>query len=101
MRAASFGEYESRLIGAPANWNSERDGPCGALSVHDRIDDRGHPEMVSRWELEPGDLDKLKAGAPIYLSILGEVHPVVCVFVGEPEPERAATDPALAGGAAE
>jgi hypothetical protein len=54
------------------------------LSVHDTVDDRGHPQMISRWELEEGDLEKLQAGAPIYLSILGQVHPVVCVYVGDP-----------------
>jgi hypothetical protein len=84
MRAVSFGEHETRAIGAPANWDAEKDGPCGTLSVHDRVDERGHPEMVSVWELEEGDLEKLQAGAPVYLSILGQVHPVVCVYVGDP-----------------
>lgn len=87
MRPASFGEHETRAIGAPANWDPEKDGACGVLSVHDRTDERGHPEMVSRWELEPGDLEKLQQGAPVYLSILGQVHPVVCVYVGDPEPD--------------
>lgn len=83
MKPTSFGEHETRLIGAPANWDPEKDGPCGALSVHDRPDGRGHNEMVSAWVLEEGDLEKLQAGAPIYLSILGNIHPVVSVFVGD------------------
>jgi hypothetical protein len=47
-------------------------------------DGHGHNLMVSRWELEPGDLDALKSGAPVFLSIMGIVHPVVCVYVGGP-----------------
>jgi hypothetical protein len=84
MRAVSFGEHETRAIGAPAGWDQERDGTCGVLSVHDRKNEHGHDEMVSMWELEDDDLEKLAAGAPIYLSILGQVHPVVCVYVGDP-----------------
>jgi hypothetical protein len=87
MRFTSWGKHETRLIGAPAGWNPQRDGPCGALSVHDYVNAHGKPTMLSKWELEPGDLEKLQAGAPIYLSILGQVHPVVCVFVGDPAPQ--------------
>jgi hypothetical protein len=90
MKSASFGEHETRAIGAPAGWVPERDGHCGVLSVHDRLNERGHPEMVSLWELEEGDLEKLQAGAPIYLSVLGQTHPVVCVYVGDP-PQPAET----------
>jgi hypothetical protein len=84
MKAVSQGEHETRAIGAPAGWDPEKDGQCGVLSVHDYVNDHGKPGMISRWELEEGDLDKLAAGAPIYLSILGQAHPVVCVYVGEP-----------------
>ncbi len=89
MRPDSLGEHQTRLIGAPADWNPETDGECGALSVLDRQDAKGHPEMVSRWVLDPGDLAKLREGAAVYLSILGRIHPVVSVYVGDPEPERA------------
>jgi hypothetical protein len=44
MRAVSLGEHETRAIGAPANWDPEKDGHCGVLSVHDTVDDRGHPQ---------------------------------------------------------
>jgi hypothetical protein len=85
MRAVSHGEHETRLIGAPANWDQVTDGPCAALSVYDWKDpDTGHNHMISRWELEPGDIEKLQSGAPLFLSIVGQVHPVVCVYVGEP-----------------
>jgi hypothetical protein len=90
MKPASHGEHETRLIGAPANWNPETDGPCGALSICDLPDDRGHNCMISRWELEDGDLEKLQGGAPIFLSILGQVHPVVCVYLGDPPSPEAA-----------
>lgn len=89
MRAVSHGEHETRLIGAPANWDQVTDGPCGALSVYDWKDpDTGHNHMISRWELEPGDIEKLQSGAPLFLSIIGQVHPVVCVYVGE-QPQSA------------
>ena len=53
-----------------------RDG----IANNDYMNEHGKPGMISRWELEPGDLEKLEAGAPIYLSILGQVHPVVVHF---------------------
>jgi hypothetical protein len=99
MKPVSLGDHETRSIGAPAGWNPERDGECAALSVHDYVDERGHAGMISRWELEPGDLERLRQGAPVHLSVLGKVHPVVSIYLGEAEPERAAVDPALAEGA--
>jgi hypothetical protein len=87
MRPVSQGERENRLIGAPANWDPVTDGPCGALSVYDwRDPDTGHNWMISRWELEEGDLEKLQSGAPIFLSIIGQFHPVVCVSIGDTAP---------------
>jgi hypothetical protein len=90
MRAVSHGEHETRLIGAPADWDQVTDGPCQALSVFDwRDPDTGHNHMISKWELDPEDLEKVTKGAPLFLSIVGQVHPVVCVYVGEPAPEPA------------
>ena len=81
-------ENETRSIGKPYNWNPEVHGPCGFLSVHDYVDSRGMHVMLSKWELEEGDLEKLQAGAPIYLAVHGQVHPVVCVYPGNPPREK-------------
>lgn len=43
----------------------------------------GTPEMVTAWEPLPDELERLKAGAPILLKILGTQHPPVMVEVGE------------------
>lgn len=41
------------------------------------------PAMVSAWEPTPAELERLKAGASVYLRLLGTGHPPVMVFVGE------------------
>lgn len=42
--------------------------------------------MVTAWEPTPDELTRLAAGAPVYLSVLGNVHPPVMLDVG-PVPE--------------
>lgn len=74
----------TRSMKEPANWDEKQHGKCMTLDIHDGEID-GHPVMVSAWELEPGELTRLAAGAPIYLRIWGVNHPVVSVFAGEPE----------------
>jgi antitoxin (DNA-binding transcriptional repressor) of toxin-antitoxin stability system len=81
MNPASLGDLETRRIGAPANWERARDGECVTLSVHDMSDGNGHNLMVSRWEFTADELERVKAGAPVYLSIHGVVHPVVSLVV--------------------
>jgi hypothetical protein len=41
--------------------------------------------MTSAWQFEEGELEKLTAGAPLYLRIYGNQHPVVALFAGNPE----------------
>ena len=81
MKASTI-ENETRAIGKPVNWDDATQGKCGVLSVHD-TESNGLPIMLSCWELEPGDLEKLAAGAPIYLGVYGRTHPVVTVYVGD------------------
>lgn len=83
-------EGQTRLIGAPRDWDQELDGPCGALSVRDEVDTQsGVNFMHSEWELEPGELARLRAGAKVLLRISGFTHPVVSVGVqpGLAEPD--------------
>ena len=46
----------------------------------------GTPSMVTAWEPTPDELERLNAGAPVYLRIIGTMHPPVMLEVG-PNPE--------------
>jgi hypothetical protein len=48
--------------------------------------------MQSAWEPSPEELDRLKAGAPIILTVVGRVHPPVEVRVGNTPQESADAD---------
>jgi hypothetical protein len=44
----------------------------------------GHtPTMVTAWEPTPEELERLNAGAKVYLRVLGVAHPPVMIEVGE------------------
>ena len=77
-RIAAF----TRLLGAPAGWQPSTQGPCGHLAIRDEPTSAG-PGMTSAWEPTPDELDRLKRGAPVLLTVLGAVHPPVDVRVGE------------------
>jgi hypothetical protein len=75
-----FIEGANRVIG-------ERQGYLG-LAVRDELVDcpvngPATPEMVTEWEPSGEELERLKAGAPVRLRILGQVHPPVTVEVAE------------------
>lgn len=60
------------------------------LAVRDEvntIDGVSAPLMTSAWELTPAELDRIKEGAHIQLSVLGTFHPPVILTVG-PVPEE-------------
>lgn len=42
------------------------------------------PSMMTAWEPTPDEIAKIVAGAPIYLRVLGTVHPPVMLSVGTP-----------------
>lgn len=68
-------------MGAPSDWNEQRDGPCGALSIHD-MRDQPMPKMESCWVPTEGEALCLALGiADIRLGILGRVHPPVYMSV--------------------
>jgi hypothetical protein len=74
----------TRFLGAPQGWDEARDGHCGTLPVLDRSDpDDGHT-MTSVWELMPDELERLKAGGSVRLTVVGSMHPPVSLEVGEP-----------------
>jgi hypothetical protein len=68
-------------MGAPREWNEERDGPCGALSIQDKRR-AAIPSMESCWEPEGFEGHLLAMGfADIRLGIISNVHPPVYMTV--------------------
>jgi hypothetical protein len=74
----------TRYLGAPLGWKPDEHGHCGHLAIRDMPVNGGVPAMHSVWEPTPEELERLKAGAPIYLCIIGTVHPPVSLAVGMP-----------------
>lgn len=73
----------TRNLGAPVDWNAERDGICGGLPIRD--EQRGDSNvMVSSWQPTPEELARLNAGASVYLHVWGGGHPPVALSVGNP-----------------
>lgn len=72
----------TRYLGAPAGWEPEEHGHCAHLAIQDTVVNGGVPAMQSVWEPTPDELERLKAGAPVYLLIVGTAHPPVAVSVG-------------------
>lgn len=72
----------TRALGAPSDWDPKRDGRCGALPVRDEQHSPGVPRMVSAWFPDAGELAALQRGAPVYLTVIGPVHPAVSIGVG-------------------
>lgn len=77
----------TRNLGAPPDWQPDRDGHCGHLPIRDEPHSPGVNQMTSAWLPTPGELARLAAGAPIYLIVLGVSHPPVALVVGDPPAE--------------
>jgi hypothetical protein len=75
----------TRSLGTPKDWNKERDGPCCTLVIRDERTAAGSG-MTSAWFPDPRELERIAKGAPIYLTIVGNVHPPVIMAVG-PAPD--------------
>ncbi|ETR75893.1 hypothetical protein X566_19955 [Afipia sp. P52-10] len=67
----------SRRLGAPIDWDHEKDGICHTLEIWDQ-----DGFMISGWRPSAKELEKLNAGQPLFLHIQGSVHPVVALSVG-------------------
>jgi hypothetical protein len=77
-------ETPSRRLGAPANWDHERDGICHTLEILD-VDVSGSNFMVSAWQPTEAEMKRLQEGKPLLLWIQGRSHPVVMVSIGGDE----------------
>lgn len=73
----------TRTLGAPPDWDEERDGLCGGLPILDTMEG-GQPVMISAWQPTPEELLALMAGASVYLKVVGRGHPPVMVWVETP-----------------
>lgn len=65
----------NHVLGDPPNWD-HKELPCSALPV--RVDDVC---LTSHWKPSESEIEQLKNGGFIALSIFGRVHPVVSIFV--------------------
>ena len=72
----------TRNLGAPPDWDAGKHGQCGHLPVRDEMTTAGQA-MTSAWFSTVEELERLVRGAPIYLTVLGSVHPPVDVRVGQ------------------
>lgn len=72
--------------GAPANWNPEKDGTCGALPIrYEKHPDGSVRHCESAWQPTPQELEQLNAGGSVVLRVVGWQVPVA-LYV-EPKPE--------------
>jgi hypothetical protein len=82
----------TRSLGAPENWNVDRDGPCRTLEI---CDHEGF--MISAWAPTDAERARIAAGAPIFLHIQGYTHPVVAMAVGEARADGLSVATCLSG----
>lgn len=75
----------TRNLGAPADWDKSKHGICGGLPIRDEPTTVG-PGMTSAWLPTPEEIARISAGAPVYLTVLGQIHPPVSMAVG-PAPD--------------
>lgn len=68
----------THCLGAPANWDEKKDGPCGKLDVRPRGDD-GTFESV--WYPTQNEIELLAVGHPVILTIWSASHPPVSLNV--------------------
>lgn len=75
------------VVGAPGGSltgdGSSVDQATAVEVLVDRGQNTGAPRCCVRFELEPGDLDKLAAGGTVWLSVYGPL-PVFCMDVKAP-----------------
>ena len=67
------------VLGAPAGWD-QKTLPCNALAVT-RTDWDGVPAVVSFWTPTPEEIEAIKAGQPVMLSVVGNTMPPVALMV--------------------
>jgi hypothetical protein len=69
----------THVLGKPKDWKVEEPGHC-SLAVREEKTTAG-PGMTSAWFPTPEEIERIRNGAPIYLTVVGEVHPPVSMSV--------------------
>lgn len=67
-------EHTTNVLGAPIDWNEEKDGKCIGLPVH-----YNGKEFYSWWKVSLKDRIKILFGRPIRLVIFTQSHPPVAM----------------------
>lgn len=80
----------TRDLSAPVDWVKEEQGPCCSLPIRDDSTTAG-PGMTSAWFPTSEEIMRIVHGAPVYLTVLGRVHPPVSMSIG-PQPDLTADD---------
>lgn len=75
----------TRNLGAPADWDRSKHGICGGLPIRDESTTAGKA-MTSAWLPTPEEIERIGAGAPVYLTVIGQIHPPISMAVG-PSPD--------------
>jgi hypothetical protein len=70
----------TRTLGAPVNWNAERDGECRPLEIRDSAVP-GLEFMESAWYPTDEEKAAIAAGRPVILTVFSTRHPPVAVTV--------------------
>lgn len=68
-------------LGAPRGWDEATQGPCVGLDVLIQGE-----RFTSCWEPTPDELERLAAGAKVYLTVVGD-QPPVALAVGPTQQE--------------
>jgi hypothetical protein len=61
----------THTLGAPKEWDNERDGHCGRLAVR-----KVGNVYESAWELTPEEIEAINQGGHIVLRVVGGQPPV-------------------------
>jgi hypothetical protein len=69
------------VLGAPRDWDKAKHGHCGGLPVRAELTTAGRG-MTSAWFPNADEIVRIQHGAPVYLTVIGEVHPPVAMSVG-------------------
>ena len=78
-------EGMTRYLGAPRNWDVKVHGHCGTIPIRDEETTAGYG-MTSAWFPTLDEIARIASGAPVYLTIIGRLHPPVAMSVG-PSPD--------------
>lgn len=74
-------EGATRYLGAPKGWDPAKSGECSHLAILDAELKDGTRVMISAWEPTPAEIERMAAGKPLYLQIVGGAHPPVALWV--------------------